>query len=230
VTGVQTCALPIYFNVSALSGFLTLGVGGSVTVEFVNNMAVDGSGPDIEIVGDPGNDEQWTVEVSADCVNYKSFGKVQERVKLDLATVGLTAARCVRLTGNGDPRGISPGPELDAVVALNSAAPGVPPPLPPTAPPPLSPLPPPPPPLSFTFSPKSGPGGTEVQLYLSAPLQVEVFYNGRLLPKKVSPDGKTLTVTIPAGAASGYFALRWDGQSVKTSEQFIVIFQAPPAP
>ncbi len=112
------------FNEAALSGFLTLGVGGSITVEFVDNIAVDGPGPDIEIYGDPNDDEMWIGEVSADCVNFKSFGKVRERAKLDLATVGLTSARCVRLTDDGDPAGgASPGAELDAIVALNSAAP-----------------------------------------------------------------------------------------------------------
>jgi hypothetical protein len=112
------------FDESTLSGFLTLGIGGSITIEFVDNIAVDGPGPDIEIFGDPSSDEQWIIEASADCVNFKSFGKVRERVKLDLAAVGLTSARCVRLTDGGDPTGgLSPGAELDAVAALNSAPP-----------------------------------------------------------------------------------------------------------
>jgi len=112
---------PPDFNEANTTGWLTLGVGGSVTVEFVDNVAVDGPGADIEIVGDPGNDEQWTVEVSAEGQGYKSFGLVSERAQLDLANVGLAEVRFVRLTDDGDPSGgASPGAELDAVVALNS--------------------------------------------------------------------------------------------------------------
>lgn len=76
--------------------------------------------------------------------------------------------------------------------------------------------------LSFTFSPKKGLPGSEVQLQLSEPVQVTVYFNGKLMPKKTSADGRTLTVTIPGGASSDYFELRWDGQSVKAAEQFIV--------
>jgi photosystem II stability/assembly factor-like uncharacterized protein len=106
---------------STATGWLSLGVGGSVMVEFVDNVAIDGPGADIEIIGDPGNDEQWTVEVSTDGQAFTSFGLVSERVKLDLATVGMAEVRFVRLTDDGDPAsGASPGAELDAVVALNS--------------------------------------------------------------------------------------------------------------
>jgi photosystem II stability/assembly factor-like uncharacterized protein len=113
------------FKEATLSGFLNLGVGGSVSLEFVDNEAVDGPGPDIEIFGDPANDEQWTVEISADGVGYRSFGLVRERATLDLATVGLASARFVRLTDDGDPAsGMSPGAELDAVMALHASAPG----------------------------------------------------------------------------------------------------------
>jgi photosystem II stability/assembly factor-like uncharacterized protein len=112
---------PPDFNEANTTGWLTLGVGGSVTVEFVDNVAGDGPGADIEIVGDPGNDEQWTVEVSTDGQAYKSFGLVSERAQLDLAKVGLAEVRFVRITDDGDPSGgASPGAELDAVVALNS--------------------------------------------------------------------------------------------------------------
>jgi hypothetical protein len=96
------------------------------------------------------------------------------------------------------------------------------PPPPPAWAPTPQPPPPPPPPLSFTFSPGSGPAGSDVELYLSAAEQVEVYYEGRVLPKRVSADGRTLTVTIPGNASSGYFELRWDGQSVRASQQFVV--------
>jgi hypothetical protein len=59
---------------------------------------------------------------------------------------------------------------------------------------------------------------------LSVPVTspITLYYNNQILPKKVSADSKILTVTIPAGASSGYFELKLDGQVVKASEQFIV--------
>ncbi|MBU1746724.1 MAG: hypothetical protein KKA73_03470 [Chloroflexi bacterium] len=95
------------------------------------------------------------------------------------------------------------------------------------APPPTQPVPPPTqpaPPLTFTFSPQSGPAGSDVKLYLSAPVQpVTVYYNGQVLPKRVLDGGQTLEVTIPGDASgSGYFELQWDGQSVKAAEPFTV--------
>jgi hypothetical protein len=114
---------PPDFNEATMSGWITLGIGGSITLEFTDNMAVNGNGSDIEIFGDPANDEQWTVEVSADGVNYKSFGMVSERASLDLAKVGLDSARFVRITDDGSPSkgGVSPGAEVDAIQVLNSS-------------------------------------------------------------------------------------------------------------
>jgi len=116
---------PPDFNADALSGFLSLGVGGSVTAEFVDNLAFDGPGADIDIIGDPANDEQVRVEVSTDGIIYKSFGLVGELVQLDLAKVGLDSARFVRITDDGNEplRGVSPGAEVDAIQALNSTSP-----------------------------------------------------------------------------------------------------------
>ncbi len=76
--------------------------------------------------------------------------------------------------------------------------------------------------LTFTFSPTSGPAGSDVELYLSAPIPVTVYFNGQALPKVVTNGGKTLRVTIPGNASSGYFELQWDSQSVSASEQFVV--------
>ncbi len=112
-------------NLDALTGFLNMGVGGIILVRFVNNKAVDGPGNDIEIYGDPMNDEQWIVEASADCSSYTSFGQVGERASLDLTKVGLTSASCIRITdkGRGGGGATSPGTELDAIEALHSSAP-----------------------------------------------------------------------------------------------------------
>ena len=68
------------FNEASISGFFTLGVGGSITLEFVDNVAVNGPGPDLQILGDPANDELWKVEVSPDGATYKSLGMVGEVV------------------------------------------------------------------------------------------------------------------------------------------------------
>jgi hypothetical protein len=80
------------------------------------------------------------------------------------------------------------------------------------------------PPVSFTFDPKSGPAGYEVTLYLSEPVSSSaiVYYNGKALPKKPSADYKSLTVTIPVGAVSGYFKIEYDGKIVQSAEQFTV--------
>ena len=112
-------------DLDALTGFLTMGVGGTIVVTFVDNLAIDDAGNDIEVYGDPMNDEQWIVEASADCSTYKSFGQVGERASLDLATVGLASARCIRITdkGRGAAGSTSPGTELDAIEALNNSAP-----------------------------------------------------------------------------------------------------------
>lgn len=76
--------------------------------------------------------------------------------------------------------------------------------------------------LSFTFNPTSGPPGSDVELYLSAPLSVEVYFDGRVLPKRVLAGGSTLSVTIPGNASSGYFELRYSGRSVRAAQQFVV--------
>ena len=116
---------PPDFNADNLSGFLTLGIGGSVTLEFVDNVALDGPGADIQVWGDPANDEQVKAEASEDGTTYRSFGIVGESAQLDLALVDLTSARFVRISDDGDRMlGVSPGAELDAVEALHPAAPG----------------------------------------------------------------------------------------------------------
>jgi len=105
--------------------FVCLGIGGQITLEFVNNVAVDGPGADIWVIGDIDNNDSLIVEVSADGVDFRSFGVTDERVELDLADVGLSYVRFVRISDDGSTgQGAqSAGAELDAVEALNSAAP-----------------------------------------------------------------------------------------------------------
>jgi hypothetical protein len=63
-----------------------------------------------------------------------------------------------------------------------------------------------------------------VELYLSTAIsQLNVYYDGQMIPKMVSPDGRTLTVRIPATASgSGYFDLCGDGGCVAATEPFVV--------
>ena len=108
-------------------GYVHLGVGGSITLEFWDNVVVDGPGEDLRIWRDPENDERIEVEVSADGRTYRSFGLVGEMTSLDLAQVGLSSVRFVRITDDGSREQVgvpdmSPGAELDAVQALHSEA------------------------------------------------------------------------------------------------------------
>jgi hypothetical protein len=76
---------------------------------------------------------------------------------------------------------------------------------------------------AFTYSPKTGPAGTEVKLYLSEPKpNIHVYFNNSPLAKITSADGKTLTVYIPANESSGYFEIFWDGGSYKDPNIFTV--------
>ena len=83
--------------------------------------------------------------------------------------------------------------------------------------------------VNFTFNPMSGPEGTDVQLILSAPIisSATVHFNGVVLPRQISTDGKIFTVTIPVGSSSGYFKIFYDGNSIQAAEQFTVT-EPPP--
>jgi len=76
--------------------------------------------------------------------------------------------------------------------------------------------------LSFDFSPKSGPPGTEVTILLSEPADVLVLYQEQPLPKKVADGGKKLIVNIPSNAQTGYFKLQGDGNNVRADNPFEV--------
>lgn len=106
----------------APTGFVCLGAGGLVTLEFVDNTIVDQPGPDFFIVGDPTQDDQILVEVSGDGNTWHAFPVSGENPSpLDLATVGLPFARFVRIV-DVQP-GTESGAEIDAVEALHSGPP-----------------------------------------------------------------------------------------------------------
>lgn len=79
-------------------------------------------------------------------------------------------------------------------------------------------------PLSFTFAPQKGPPGTEVTLTLNKTANVNVLYDGKILPKKVSSGGKKLIVTIPANSKTAFFRLQGDGYNVRAQKAFQVTY------
>jgi hypothetical protein len=119
---IRGCADPAHalgppdFDPNQIGTYLCLGVKGYVELEFTNNVAIDGPGPDIKVYGDPGNDDSWHVDVSEDGDNWVHFGPQPEVVELDLAEVGLSRVRFIRFTDTGTGNN---GAELDAVEALN---------------------------------------------------------------------------------------------------------------
>ena len=103
-------------------GLLNLGTGGSITLRFDNNLAMNGPGDDLRIWSDPSNDDEILVEVSPTGQQFHSMGIVTESASLDLDIVGLDFARLIRITDVGPPPGPNeayPGAELDAVEALH---------------------------------------------------------------------------------------------------------------
>lgn len=106
------------------TGLLPLGAGGFITVEFTDNTILNGPGPDLSIIGDPGNDEHIQVEVSTDGTDWKDLGIVPELATLDLQDVGLEFARYVRITDDAVPEASgNNSAEVDAVEALHPGPP-----------------------------------------------------------------------------------------------------------
>ena len=66
--------------------------------------------------------------------------------------------------------------------------------------------------FSFTFSPTQARwgDGVEIQVPFSAE-SVTVYLNGMPLPKKLNEDGRTIRITIPSGAKTGYLELEREG-------------------
>jgi len=79
--------------------------------------------------------------------------------------------------------------------------------------------------VSFYVQPSTTSPGAEVSLYLSQPAQpVVVYFNGRALPKKTSPDGTVIVVPVPGDAQSGswYFELQYNGQMIQSQNMVTV--------
>lgn len=106
--------------------FAGLGGGGSITLRFVDNAIVDGTGPDLYIFEPNENSSPVKVEVSRDGKNWLDLGEdLSTASEIDIAEKGGKNAvyNFVRITdkSNVDPADQWPGADIDAVGALNSA-------------------------------------------------------------------------------------------------------------
>jgi hypothetical protein len=78
-------------------------------------------------------------------------------------------------------------------------------------------------PFTFTFAPREARWGQRVEIQVPFPAEsVTVYLNGTPLPKKVSGDGRTVTVTIPTATKSGYIEIEHDGTRVRGEEQILI--------
>jgi hypothetical protein len=77
--------------------------------------------------------------------------------------------------------------------------------------------------FTFTFAPREARWGQQVDIQVPFPAEsVTVYLNGMPLPKKVSGDGRTVTVTIPTATKSGYIEIEHDGTRVRGKEQILI--------
>jgi len=78
-------------------------------------------------------------------------------------------------------------------------------------------------PFTFTFAPREAKWGQQVDIQVPFPGEsVTVYLNGMPLPRKVSGDGRTVTVTIPTATKSGYIEIEHDGARVRGGEQILI--------
>ena len=113
---------PPDFSEEPPQGFVSLGMGGLITLAFLDNFVINEPGPDLRIWGGPNEDDLLYVEVSDDGYRFESFGLVPQMADLDLADIGLESAVFVKIQDDGtqvQEGTASPGAELDAVEALH---------------------------------------------------------------------------------------------------------------
>jgi hypothetical protein len=114
-----------------------LGLGGQITLEFVDTVVIDGPGDDLQINAfSPGSgsqelDNRAEVLVSADGVSFVSLGTIGPggpSFSKDLSGTGLTQIRFVRIVDSGscclsgNPQGGGDGFNVESVEALNSGS------------------------------------------------------------------------------------------------------------
>jgi len=86
-----------------------------------------------------------------------------------------------------------------------------------------APTPPPAPAYGCQLTTGNARAGDEVTLRCSAPGRVEVYYNGRILPKVVKDSGQTIVLTVPGDATSGYFEVEWNGRRYRVNPMLNIV-------
>ena len=102
--------------------FVSLGKGGSITLEFLSRQIADGPGDDFAIREYGSGVEFGAVEVSEDGVTFVALGNTYAEVSFfDLSGTGLTNAAFVRITDDGDDTDITAyaGFDLDSIGVIN---------------------------------------------------------------------------------------------------------------
>lgn len=105
--------------------FTTLGCGGRLDLQFIDNALVDLDGPDLYVF-EVGPDVEGTfLEISIDGVTWRAVGEIKGgRAEVDIAEVATPGEsfRFVRLIDDGvGCHGQFPGADIDAVAAIGSA-------------------------------------------------------------------------------------------------------------
>jgi hypothetical protein len=74
-------------------------------------------------------------------------------------------------------------------------------------------------PFAFTFNPGQVRWGDQVEIQVPFSAEsITVYLNGVPLPKRVNHGGKTIRVTVPTGAKTGYLELERDGTRASATE------------
>lgn len=113
---------------NAPGGFVSLGVGGYITIGF-SGMVMDEPGNDIKIwetsysgnVCGGGDDEYADIELSQDGVNFVSVGTICRNDEVDMAAAGLPYVVAIRIT-NSSLTGTPDGYDVDGVEAIHGCS------------------------------------------------------------------------------------------------------------
>ena len=113
---------------NAPGGFVSLGVGGHITIGFAG-VVNDQPGNDIRIwetsyAGDVcsgSSDEQADIELSADGINFYYAGTICRDGEVDMAVVGLPYVTAVRITNSAN-TGSLDGYDVDGIEAINGCS------------------------------------------------------------------------------------------------------------
>ena len=109
------------------SGFVSLGIGGSIVLKFIDNVLIDAPGPDLHIFNREGDDEDIHVWISENGNMFIYIGKMtDEHPSLDIHAFAEPGKiyPFVKLRDDpdqGDPNGPALGADIDAVGAMNTA-------------------------------------------------------------------------------------------------------------